>query len=93
MKTENLNKKRTKVGTVVSSAMQKTVAVLVERRVLEPTFKKYVAKRKKFLAHDEKSECKVGDTVRIQETRPLSKRKNWKVVEVLKKGFGEEVPV
>jgi len=93
MKTENLHKKRTKVGTVVSDGMTKTVAVLVERRVLEPTFKKYVAKRKKFLAHDEKEECNVGDTVRIQETRPLSKRKNWKVIEVLKRGFLEKVPV
>lgn len=90
---ETQSNKRAKVGRVVSNAMKKTVAVEVERRVLEPRFKKYVARRKKFLAHDEKQECKVGDVVRIQETRPLSRRKHWKVVAVLKKGFGKEVEI
>lgn len=82
--------KKTKVGVVVSQAMLNTVTVLVERRVLEPRFKKYISRRKKFLAHAEKPSCQIGDYVLIQETRPLSKRKSWKVIEVLKKGYGKE---
>ncbi|OGQ04003.1 MAG: 30S ribosomal protein S17 [Deltaproteobacteria bacterium RIFCSPLOWO2_01_44_7] len=82
---------KTKVGTVVSDAMDKTVVVRVERRVLEPEFKKYVSRRKKFFAHDEKNECSVGDVVRIEETRPLSRHKSWRVVQIVKKGFGKEV--
>lgn len=88
-KTES--KAKTKVGVVVSDAMSKTVAVRVERRVLDPDFKKYVSQRKKFLAHDEKNECVVGDIVEIQETRPMSRRKSWKVVQILKKGLGKEI--
>lgn len=78
--------KKTRVGIVTSNKMQKTVTVLVESRVLEPHFKKYVSRRKKFLAHDEKQECRIGDRVQIQETRPLSRHKSWKVVAVVKKG-------
>ena len=85
------SKTKTKIGVVVSDAMDKTVAVRVERRVLDPNFKKYISQRKKFLAHDEKNECDVGDTVEIQETRPMSRRKSWKVVSILKKGFGKEI--
>lgn len=81
--------KKSRLGFVVSHKMQKSVVVLVQRRVLEPHFKKYVSRRKKFLAHDEKQECRLGDWVRIEETRPLSRRKSWKVVAVLKKGPGE----
>ena len=87
------SQKKTRIGVVVSNAMQKTVAVQVERRVLEPKFKKYMSHRKKFLAHDEKQECQVGDVVRIQETRPLSKRKSWTVIAVLKKGYGKDIPL
>lgn len=82
---------KSKVGVVVSDAMTKTVVVQVERRMLEPTFKKYISRRKKFLAHDEKEECGVGDVVEICETRPLSRRKSWKVVSILKKGLGHEI--
>lgn len=84
-------KAKTKTGVVVSDAMNKTVAVRIERRVLEPNFKKYISRRKKFLAHDEKNECEMGDVVEIQETRPLSRRKSWKVVSIIKKGFGKEI--
>lgn len=83
--------KKTKVGVVVSDAMDKTIVVRVERRVLDPRFKKYVSRRKKFLVHDEKEECDVGDRVEIQETRPLSRNKTWKLNKILKKGFGKEI--
>ena len=73
-------------GVVVSNKMQKTISVRVDRLKKHPKYLKYLKTHQKFLAHDEKEECNVGDTVRIQETRPLSKRKNWKVIEVIKKG-------
>ncbi len=82
--------KKVKVGRVVSDRMAKTVVVEVERRFMEPKFKKTISRRTKFFARDEKKESRVGDTVRIQETRPLSKKTCWKVVAVLKKGFGPE---
>lgn len=88
---QNEPKIKTKKGLVVSDKMDKTVAVLVERLVLEPTFKKYVRRRKKFLAHDEREECSMGDWVEIQETRPLSRRKSWRVVKILKKGVGADI--
>ena len=72
---------KSRVGVVVSDKMDKTVSVEVERTVLHPLYKKYVRKYSKFLAHDEKNEFKVGDRVRILETRPLSKRKRWRVGE------------
>lgn len=77
--------KKARVGVVVSDAMQKSVIVEVSRTVLEPTFKKYVRRKRKFMAHDEKNECKVGDTVCIAECRPLSKRKCWKVTGIVAK--------
>jgi small subunit ribosomal protein S17 len=67
------------VGTVVSDKMQKTVVVRVERTVLEPTYKKYVRRYSRFMAHDESDACAVGDRVRIVEHRPLSRHKRWKV--------------
>lgn len=85
---EKQTQKKRKQGVVVSDKMTKTVAVLVERQVLEPTFKKYIRRRKKFLAHDEREECGLGDVVEIEETRPLSRRKSWQVVKILKKGVG-----
>lgn len=91
MRQNNAARVKKKVGVVVSDAMDKTVVVRVERLVLESQFKKYVKRSKKFLAHDEKEECDVGDVVEIWETRPLSARKNWRVVHILKKGFGKEV--
>ena len=70
---------------MTSSKMQKTVVVRVDRQVIHPLYKRVVRRSKKFLAHDEKSECCVGDTVRIEETRPLSRRKRWRVVEIIRK--------
>jgi len=76
-------RKTTKTGVVVGDKMKKTVTVLVERSVRHPLYKKIVKKRKKFLVHDEYEKCKVGDVVKIVETRPLSKRKRWRVLEII----------
>jgi small subunit ribosomal protein S17 len=78
-------RRQEKVGIVTSNKMQKTVVVTVERQVMHPLYKRVVRGSKNFLAHDEKNQCQVGDTVRIQETRPLSRRKRWRVVEVVAK--------
>ena len=86
-----IKQKKTRVGLVTSDKMTKTVAVQVERRIQHPQFKKYITRSKKFLAHDEKGEAKKGDLVEIAETRPLSRRKSWEVVKILKKGVGEVV--
>lgn len=67
-------------GVVVSDKMNKTVVVRVERRVMHPVYKKFIRRSKKYAAHDESNACKVGDTVRIRECRPISKRKTWEVV-------------
>jgi len=75
--------RKTRVGSVVSDKMTKTIVVEVERRVPHPQFKKIVRRTAKFYAHDEEGKAKVGDKVRIEETRPLSKLKRWKLVEVL----------
>lgn len=80
--------KKTMTGVVVSDKMEKTVVVRVERKFIHPVFKKVVRKNKKFTAHDEKNECGMGDFVLISETRPLSKTKRWRVLEILKKGDG-----
>ena len=79
----NLRKERT--GVVVSDKMDKTVVVAVERKEKHPLYGKFVKKTTKFVAHDEKNECGVGDTVLIMETRPLSKTKNWRVVTIVEK--------
>lgn len=73
-------KRRTIVGTVKSASMQKTVVVLVNRLELHPKYKKYIRRRTKLYAHDEKDECQPGDRVFLMETRPLSKLKRWRVV-------------
>ena len=78
-------RRQEKVGVVTSNKMQKTVVVTVERQVIHPLYKRVVRRSKNFLAHDEKNECRVGDTVRIEETRPLSARKRWRVVEIVTK--------
>ncbi|MBV8168403.1 MAG: 30S ribosomal protein S17 [Alphaproteobacteria bacterium] len=78
-------------GTVVSDKRNKTVTVKVERRVMHPVYKKFITRSKKYSAHDETNRCKVGDRVRIQETRPLSKTKCWEVLAddaVVAKGAG-----
>lgn len=79
------NSRKTFDGVVVSDRAQKTIAVVVQRLEMHRKFKKYIRRRTRFLAHDEKSEAKVGDTVRIAETRPISKLKHWRLVEVLKR--------
>ncbi len=77
--------RKTRVGTVVSDKMDKTVVVRVERLVKHPMYGKYVRRRSKFKAHDEGNECRVGDRVVIQESRPLSKTKHWVVVKILER--------
>ena len=73
-------------GTVVSNRMDKTAVVQVQRRFAHPVYKKYVSKRVKYKVHDEKNDLNVGDTVRIVETRPLSKGKRWRLLDVLERG-------
>lgn len=80
---EKIRKQRT--GVVTSNKMDKTVTVLVERRLQHPIYGKFLKKSKKFVAHDENNECNEGDTVKIMETRPLSKRKRWKLVEIVER--------
>ena len=79
------NLRKTKIGVVTSNKMEKTISVKVERKVKHPLYGKFVKKSTKFHAHDEKNECSIGDTVRIMETRPLSKTKRWCLVEVIEK--------
>ena len=79
----NLRKER--VGVVVSNKMDKSVVVAVKRKVKHPIYGKFVNKTTKFVAHDESNECSEGDTVRIMETRPLSKTKCWRIVEIIEK--------
>ena len=83
MSERNLRKQR--VGVVSSNKMDKTIAVTVERRLQHPIYGKFVKKTKKFSAHDEKNDCNEGDTARIMETRPLSKRKRWRLVEIIER--------
>jgi small subunit ribosomal protein S17 len=75
--------RKTRVGLVVSDKMEKTVVVSIERRVQHPVYGKMVRRTKRFKAHDEQNEAKTGDTVRIMETRPMSKDKRWRVVEIV----------
>ena len=77
--------RRTKVGEVVSNVMEKTAVVKVNMLQLHPKFKKYVRKTKRFAVHDEENQLKIGDRVRIMETRPLSRTKRWRLVEVIEK--------
>jgi len=83
MEKRNLRKERT--GLVVSNKMDKSIVVQIERRYKHAVYGKYVKKTNKFTAHDEKNDCNIGDTVRISETRPLSKTKNWRLVEILER--------
>ncbi len=79
------NLRKTMVGTVVSDKMDKTIVVAVETRVKHPIYKKTVKRTYKLKAHDEENSCKVGDTVKVMETRPLSKDKRWRLVEIVEK--------
>jgi small subunit ribosomal protein S17 len=77
--------RKEKTGTVISNKMTKSIVVSVERKVKHPKYGKFVKKTSTFMAHDEKNECQIGDTVRIMETRPLSKNKCWRLVEILER--------
>ena len=79
------NSRKTRIGVIVSDSADKTVTVQVERRFAHPLYGKQVAKTKKYLAHDEHNEFRVGDTVRMVETRPLSKKKRWRVAELIER--------
>lgn len=82
---EKRNLRKERVGVIVSDKMDKSIVVAVERKVKHPMYGKFVKKTSKFVAHDEKNECHIGDTVKIEETRPLSKTKNWRLVEILER--------
>ena len=79
----NLRKQR--IGVVLSDKMQKTITVSVERKVKHPIYGKFIKKSTKYTAHDEQNDCNIGDIVRIMETRPLSKRKRWRLVEIIER--------
>ncbi|MES2882299.1 MAG: 30S ribosomal protein S17 [Bacteroidota bacterium] len=83
--TEDRNLRKTRIGVVSSNKMTKTITVKVERKVKHPIYGKFVKKSTSFHAHDERNEASIGDVVRIMETRPLSKTKRWRLVEVLEK--------
>jgi len=77
--------RKERIGVVVSNKMEKSIVVAVKRKVKHPIYGKFVNKTKKMMAHDEENSCKIGDTVRIAETRPLSKNKNWRLVEIIER--------
>jgi small subunit ribosomal protein S17 len=79
------NLRKTRTGVVTSNKMDKTITIAIERKVKHPLYGKFVKKTSKFHAHDEKNECSIGDTVKIMETRPMSKLKRWRLVEVVEK--------
>lgn len=83
-KTER-NLRKTRIGTVVSDKMQKTIVVAVKDNVRHPLYKKIVKRTYKLKAHDENNECRIGDTVKVMETRPLSKEKRWRLVEIIER--------
>jgi len=83
MESRNLRKERT--GVVASNKMDKTITVIVNRKVKHPLYGKFIKKSKSFSAHDESNDCGIGDTVRIMETRPLSKNKRWRLVEIIER--------
>ena len=79
------NRRKTRVGRVVSDKADKTVTVEIERLVQHPQYKRYIRRRKKYAIHDENNECRVGDTVRFMDCRPLSKSKRWRLVEIMER--------
>jgi len=82
---ETRNNRKTRTGKVISNKMAKSIVVAIERKVAHPLYKKYFKRTTKFYAHDEKNEAGVGDTVKIMETRPLSKVKRWRLIEIVTK--------
>jgi len=83
MEERNLRKER--IGIVVSNKMSKSIAVAVRRKVKHPIYGKFITRTKKYIAHDEENTCGIGDTVKIMETRPMSKCKNWRLVEIIER--------
>ena len=82
---ENRNLRKERIGVVTSNKMEKSIVVSEVKRVKHPMYGKFVVKTKKYVAHDEKNDCNEGDTVKIMETRPMSKRKCWRLVEILER--------
>ncbi|MFI5220976.1 MAG: 30S ribosomal protein S17 [Bacteroidia bacterium] len=85
VKTDDRNSRKVIIGKVVSNKMQKTIVVSVERKVMHPKYGKFIKMTSKFKAHDEKNECSLNDVVRLMETRPMSKDKRWRLVEIIEK--------
>lgn len=85
MEQQERNLRKERIGVVVSNKMEKSITVAVDRKVKHPMYGKFMHRTKKFMAHDELNQCGIGDTVRIMETRPLSKNKRWRLVEILQK--------
>lgn len=85
MQSVERNDRKTRIGKVVSNKMDKTIVVAIETLVRHPLYKKSVKRTTKFKAHDENNECNIGDTVKIMETRPLSKEKRWRLVEIMER--------
>jgi small subunit ribosomal protein S17 len=79
------NQRKTRMGRVTSDKMDKTAVVVIERQVKHPTYKRIIRRRKKYTIHDEENTCRIGDTVRFMETRPLSKNKRWRLVEIVER--------
>jgi small subunit ribosomal protein S17 len=82
---ESRNLRKLRVGKVVSNKMDKSIVVSIDRKTMHPMYGKFVNKTKKFVAHDERNECSIGDIVEIMETRPLSKTKRWRLVKIVEK--------
>ncbi|PJA07242.1 MAG: 30S ribosomal protein S17 [Flavobacteriales bacterium CG_4_10_14_0_2_um_filter_32_8] len=82
---ENRNLRKERVGLVMSNKMDKSIVISVERKVKHPIYGKFVKATTKFMAHDEKNDCNIGDTVKIMETRPMSKNKCWRLVEIIER--------
>ena len=82
---EKRSLRKTRTGVVIKNAMDKSVLVSIERKIAHPIYKKYFKKTTKLMAHDENNECNIGDVVKIMETRPVSKHKSWRLVEVVEK--------
>lgn len=85
MEAPKRNMRKQRVGVVTSNKMDKSVTISVERRLKHPIYGKFVKKTNKFVAHDENNDCNIGDTIRVMETRPLSKRKRWRLVEIIER--------
>lgn len=79
------NSRKERIGKVVSNKMEKSITVAIERKVMDGMYGKFMKKTTKLMAHDDKNECSIGDTVKISETRPLSKNKRWRLVEIIEK--------